>query len=84
MMARMRKNAFSMAPIVVGGVTFNYSLISRGWEFKYVSAGVKNTYIAHCKGGGKARAVAGVIAGGLKRKGMLDGLARAGLIRLGV
>jgi hypothetical protein len=84
MMARMRKNAFSMAPIVVGGVTFNYSLISRGWEFKYVADGVKNTYIAHCRGGTKARAVAGVINGGLKRKGMLDGLARAGLIRLGV
>ena len=84
MITNMKTNAFSKEPVTVGNVTYNYSLIARGWEFKYQVNGENNTYIAHCRGGTKARAVAGVISGGLKRKGMLDGLARAGLTKLGV
>ena len=60
------------------GIDFNYSRACKTWEFKYGG----NTFLTQAGGKEKAKKIASIIAGSLKRCQGIDGLCRVNIVRL--
>ena len=59
-------------------LTYGYSIQLRKWMFK----SDKHCILVRCKGNAIGHKVASIIAGALKRKGEIDGLARANISKI--
>ena len=66
----------------VSGVNFNYSRVTRKWEFNFQGVSGANTLLVPAGGKDKAHKVASIVAGAVKRSGGMDGLARANIARV--
>lgn len=60
----------------VGDVQFQYSIVSKKWEFVTKGPQKIHTLLAACRGKDVAHKVAKTINGAIKRKGFIDNLCR--------
>lgn len=65
-----------------GSVQYGYSRAMGKWEFRFPVSGTEFSLLLNAGGKVKAAKVASIITGALKRKGELDGLARANIERI--